>query len=217
LATSNDEVDLTVNLLECPIGVAPFGWWWRCSLLPVTVRAIIVVLVTSIIASVVVTIIMAIITTIASVVVTPVVAVIATVVVAFVITAVVATIIMPIPIVIARIGPAVTVILSIRSTITIVKALATVAVIVAIASGLLGGRWDFKGTLQLLALPHGVLGVTVELALVVHDHIEVTFEEGGRSWWFCYIGFARSLARPGASTIVVFSIKVMHYCILLVD
>jgi hypothetical protein len=39
-----------------------------------------------------------------------------------------------------------------------------------------------------------VLGVTVELALVVHDHIEVTFEEGAGSWWIYYIGFAGSLA-----------------------
>jgi hypothetical protein len=62
-----------------------------------------------------------------------------------------------------------------------------------------------------------VLGVAVELALVVHDHIEVTFEEGGRSWWICYIGFAGSLARPGASIIVVFSVEVMHYRILRVD
>jgi hypothetical protein len=46
----------------------------------------------------------------------------------------------------------------------------------------------------LLALSHVVLGVTVELALVVHEHIEVTFKEGGRSWWIYYIGFARSLA-----------------------
>jgi hypothetical protein len=60
--------------------------------------------------------------------------------------------------------------------------LATVAIIVVVASGLLGGRRNSNSTLQLLALPHGVLGVTVELALVVHDHIEVTFEEGGRSW-----------------------------------
>jgi hypothetical protein len=36
---------------------------------------------------------------------------------------------------------------------------------------------------KLLVLPHGVLSVAVELALVIHDHIEVTFEEGGRSWW----------------------------------
>jgi hypothetical protein len=62
-----------------------------------------------------------------------------------------------------------------------------------------------------------VLGVAVELALVVHDHVEVTFEEGGRSWWICYISFAGSLARPGASIIVVFSVEVMHYCILSVD
>jgi hypothetical protein len=62
-----------------------------------------------------------------------------------------------------------------------------------------------------------VLGVAVELALVVHDHIEVSFEEGGRSWWICYIGFARSLARPGASVIVVFPIEVVHYRILSVD
>jgi hypothetical protein len=99
----------------------------------------------------------------------------------------------------------------------IVEALATIAVVVAVASGLLGARWDSKGTLQLLALPHGVLGIVVELALVVHDHIEVTFEEGGRSWWICYIGFARSLPRPGASIIVVFSIKVVHYRILRVN
>jgi hypothetical protein len=62
-----------------------------------------------------------------------------------------------------------------------------------------------------------VLGVEVELALVVHDHIEVTFEEGGWSWWICYIGFAGSFARPGASIIVVFSVVVMHYLILSVD
>jgi hypothetical protein len=99
----------------------------------------------------------------------------------------------------------------------IVKVLATVAVDVAIASGLLGGSWDSKGTLQLLTLPHGVLGVTVELALVVHDHIEDTFEEGGRSWWICHIGFARLLTRPGASIIMVFSVEVMHYRILRVN
>jgi hypothetical protein len=64
----------------------------------------------------------------------------------------------------------------------IVEALSTIVIILAIASGLLGGRRNSKGTIQLLALPHGVLGVTVELALIVHDHIDVTFEEGGRSW-----------------------------------
>jgi hypothetical protein len=171
-------------------------------------------IITSIISSVVVTIIMVIITTITSV--KPVVAVIATVVIASVIAAVVAMIITSIPIVVVGIGPTIMVILSIGSTVTIVEALAAVAIVV-VSSGLLGGRRNSKGTLQLLALPRGVLGVTMELALVVHDHIEVTFEEGGRSWWICYIGFAGSLARPGASIIVVFSVEVMHYRILRVD
>jgi hypothetical protein len=213
LATSDDEVDLVVSLLECTIGVAPFGWWRRGPLIPVAVLAIMVVLATSIITSVIVMIIMA----ITSVVVTPVVVVIATVVVASVITALVAAIITSIPIVVARIGPAVTVISSIRSTVTIVEALITIAVVVVVAPGLFGGRRDSKGTLQLLTLPHAVLGVTVELALVVHGHIEVTFEEGGGSLWICYIGFTGSLARPVASIIVLFSVEVMHYRILSVD
>jgi hypothetical protein len=221
LATSNDEIDLTVDLLECTIGVAPFGRWRWSSLLAVVVVGTVVVLATSIImpvvSSVIVTIIMVIITTIASVVVAPIVAVVATVVVMSVIAAVVTVIITSIPIVIARIGLAVTVISSIRSTVTIVEALATVTVVVAVASGLLGGRWDSKDTLQLLALPHCVLVVALKRALVVHDHIEVTLEEGGRSWWICHIGFARSLARPGASVIMVFSVEVMHYCILHVN
>jgi hypothetical protein len=221
LATSNDVVDLAVGLLECTIGVAPFGRWWWSPLLAVVVAGTVVILATSIItpvvSSVVVTTIMAIITTISSVVVEPVVAVVVTIVVMSVIAVVVAAIISSIHIVIARIGPAVTVISSIRSTVTIVEALATVTVVVAVASGLIGGRWDSKGTLQLLALPHGVLGVAVKLALVVHDHIEVTFEEGGRSIWICHIGFARSLARPGASVIMVSSIEVMHYRILRVN
>jgi hypothetical protein len=62
-----------------------------------------------------------------------------------------------------------------------------------------------------------VFGVVVELTLVVHDHIKVAFKEGGRSWWICYISFAGSLARPGASVIVVFSVEVMHYRILSVN
>jgi hypothetical protein len=62
-----------------------------------------------------------------------------------------------------------------------------------------------------------MLGITVELALVVHDHIEVTFEEGGRSWWICYVGFAGSLARPGASIVVIFSIEIVHCRVLSVD
>jgi hypothetical protein len=149
-------------------------------------------IITSIVSSIVVTIIMAIITTITSVVVALVIAVIAMIVVAPVIASVVTAVITSILVVIARIGPAAAVISSIRSTVTVVEALATIPVVVVVASGLLGGRWDSKGTLQLLALPHGVLGVAVELALVVHDHIEVTFEEGGRSWWISHIGFARS-------------------------
>jgi hypothetical protein len=59
-----------------------------------------------------------------------------------------------------------------------------------------------------------MLGVVVELALVVHDHIEVTFKEGGRSWQICYIGFFGSLARPGASIVMIFSVEVMHYHVL---
>jgi hypothetical protein len=62
-----------------------------------------------------------------------------------------------------------------------------------------------------------MLGVVVELALVVHDHIEVTFKEGGRSWRICYIGFTGSLARPGASVVVVFSVEVVHYRVLSVN
>jgi hypothetical protein len=62
-----------------------------------------------------------------------------------------------------------------------------------------------------------MLGIVVELALVVHDHIEVTFKEGGRSWWIFYVGFAGSLARPGAFVVVVVSIEVMHYRVLSVD
>jgi hypothetical protein len=62
-----------------------------------------------------------------------------------------------------------------------------------------------------------MLGVAMELALVVHDHIEVTFKEGGRSWQICYVGFAGSLARPGASVVVVFSVEVMHYRVLSIN
>jgi hypothetical protein len=149
-------------------------------------------IITSVVSSVIVTIIMEIITMITYVVAAPVVAVIATVVVAPVIAAVVAVVITSIPIVIARIWPAILVISSIRSMVTIIEALTTALVVVVVASGLLGGRRDSKGVLQLLALPHGVFSVAVEL--VVHDHIEVTFEEGGRSWWICQIGFAGTLA-----------------------
>jgi hypothetical protein len=167
----------------------------------------------SVISSMVVTINMAIITTITSVVVAPIVAVIATVVVAPVIAAVITSI----PNVIARIGPVIAVISSIRSTVMIVETLTTIQVVVVVASGLLGGRRDSKGALQLLALPHGVFSVAVELALVVHDHIEVAFEEGGSSWWIGHIGFAEMHARPGASIVTIFSVEVVHHRILSVD
>jgi hypothetical protein len=62
-----------------------------------------------------------------------------------------------------------------------------------------------------------MLGVTMELALVVHDHIEVTFKEGVRFWRICYISFTGSLARPGASVVVIFSFEVMHYRVLSVN
>jgi hypothetical protein len=67
------------------------------------------------------------------------------------------------------IGPAITVITSIRSTVTVVKALATVPVVIVVALGLLGvGRYS-KGMFQLRTLPHGMFGIAVELALVFHD------------------------------------------------
>jgi hypothetical protein len=62
-----------------------------------------------------------------------------------------------------------------------------------------------------------MLGVAVELALVVHEHIEVTIKEGGRSWRICYIGFTGSLAQSGASIIAIFSVEVMHYRVLSVN
>jgi hypothetical protein len=71
--------------------------------------------------------------------------------------------------------------------------------------------------LQLLALPHGIFGVTVELALVVHDHVEVTFDEGGRSWWICHVSFTRSLLRPVSPIVVIFSVEVMHHRVLSVN
>jgi hypothetical protein len=62
-----------------------------------------------------------------------------------------------------------------------------------------------------------VFSIAVELTLVVHDHVEVTFEEGGRSWCICHVGFARSLARPVSSIIVIFTIEVVHHRVLSVD
>jgi hypothetical protein len=197
LATADDEVDLTIGLLERASGVAPFGWWSSFLLVVVVVTVVVLemTIITSVTSLVIVLVVVAITTTISPVVVTHVVAVIVTVVVA----PIVAVIIASIPVIVARIGPAITVVSSIRSTVKVVETLATVPVVVVVAPGPLGGRRDSKGALQLLALPHGVLSIAVELALVVHDHVEVTFEEGGRSWWIRHIGFAGSLARPGAS------------------
>jgi hypothetical protein len=62
-----------------------------------------------------------------------------------------------------------------------------------------------------------VFDVAVELTLVVHDHVEVTLEEGGRSWWICHVSFARSLARPVSSIIMILSVEVMRHRILSVD
>jgi hypothetical protein len=178
---------------------------------------IVVVLMTSIIASVIALVIVVITTMITPMVVTPVVVVIATVVIVSVIAAVVAVIITSIPVIVARIGHAIMVISSIRSAITVVETLATVPVIVVVAPGLLGGRRYSKGALQLFALSHGVLSVTVKLALVVHDHGEVAFEEGGRFWRICHIGLTRSLARPDAPAVVLFSVEVVHDRVLSVD
>jgi hypothetical protein len=71
--------------------------------------------------------------------------------------------------------------------------------------------------LQLLALPHGMLGVAVELALVVYDHVEVTFEEGEMSLWICHVSFARSFSRHVSSIVVIFSVEVVHRRVLSVD
>jgi hypothetical protein len=75
------------------------------------------------------------------------------------------------------IGPAITIITSIRSTVAAVETLITIPVVAT--PGILRGRQDPQGTLQLLALPHGVLSIMVELALIIHDHVEVAFEKGG--------------------------------------
>jgi hypothetical protein len=62
-----------------------------------------------------------------------------------------------------------------------------------------------------------MFGVAVELALVVHDHVEVTFEEAGRSWWICHASFTRSLSRPVCSIVVIFSVEVVHHRVLNVN
>jgi hydrogenase maturation factor len=64
-----------------------------------------------------------------------------------------------------------------------------------------------------------VLGVTVELTLVVQCVVEVTFKEGGGSWWISCVDFARSLAQPTTTisfhTVLYFvTFKVVNHCIL---
>jgi hypothetical protein len=144
--TGNDEVDLKVGLLDRAIGVAPFGRWRWSPFLRIIVVAIVVVLVMSIIVSiislVVALVIVVIITMITSMVVTLVVAVIVMVVVEPVIMAIVTAIITSIPVLVARIGPAIMVISSIRSTVTVLETFATVSVIVVAAPSPLGGRRD---------------------------------------------------------------------------
>jgi hypothetical protein len=101
--------------------------------------------------------------------------------------------------------------------VTVVEMLVTVLVTVVVALGLLGFEGYSKATLLLLALPHGMLGVAVELTLVVHDLVKITLEEGGRSWWICHVSFTRSLSRPISSMVVIFSIEVVHHRVLSVN
>jgi hypothetical protein len=70
-----------------------------------------------------------------------------TVVIASVVAVIVVAIITPILIVVARLRPTVMVISLIRSTVTVVEVLTTIAVVVAVAPGLLGGRWYSKGAI----------------------------------------------------------------------
>jgi hypothetical protein len=150
-------------------------------------------------------------------VVTPVTAIVATIVTASVIAVVVAAMISLIPVVIATIGPMVTVITSIRLTVTVVEALITVVDVVVAALGLLRVGGYSKGTLQLLAFPHGMFRVTVKPSLVVHDHVEISFKEGGGSWWIYHVSFTRSLARYISSVVVIFSVEVVHHSVLSVN
>jgi hypothetical protein len=62
-----------------------------------------------------------------------------------------------------------------------------------------------------------VLSVAVELALVIHDQVEVTFKKGGRFGWIRYVGFVGSLARPIAAIVVIFSVEVEHHHVLSAD
>jgi hypothetical protein len=179
--------------------------------------AVVVVLAMSIITPIISVVTVLVVMAITLAVVTPVIVVVSTIVVTPIIAAVVAAIITSIPVVFVTIGPAVMVITSIRSTVMVVEALVTISVVVVAALGLLRLGGYSEGTLQLLALPHGVFGVAMELALVVHDHVEVTFEEGGRYWWIRHVGFVRSLARPVSSVVVIFTVEVVHHRILSVN
>jgi hypothetical protein len=182
-------------------------------LLAVAVVAVVVILAATIIAPIISAVIALVVTAITLSVITLVIAIIVTIVVA----SIIAVIIASIPVVVATIGPAVTVITSIRSMVTVVEMLVTVLVTVVVALGLLGFEGYSKATLLLLALPHGMLGVAVELALVVHDLVKITLEEGGRSWWICHVSFTRSLSRPISSMVVIFSIEVVHHRVLSVN
>jgi hypothetical protein len=216
LAATDNEINFSIGS-QCTTGVAPFGRrWWR-PFFSIVVVTVVVVLATSVIASVIPTIIAVVIMAIILAVVTHVVAVIVTIVVMSIVAAVLVVIITSIPVVVATVGPAITIITSIRSTVTVVEALVTVPVVVVAAPSLLRGTRDPKGMLQLLAFPHGMLSIAVELALVVNDHVKVTFEEGGRSWWIYHVGFSRSFARPAPSVIMVFAIEVVHHRVLSVD
>jgi hypothetical protein len=174
--------------------------------------AVVVVLATSIITPIISAVTALVVTAITLVVVMPVVVVLATIIVSSVIAAVISSI----RVIIAMIEPAVTVITSIRSMITVVEALVTVLVVVVAALGLLGVGGYSKGMLQLVTLTHGMFSITVGLALVVHDHVKISFEEGGGSWWIYHVSFTRSLTRP-VSSIAVFSIEVVHHRVLSVD
>jgi hypothetical protein len=222
LATIDNEVDLLVSYLERTIRVTPFWWWWWRALLGVIVIAVVVVLATSIIMPIIAAVIALVITAIIPPVVIPIIAVIfvtiaASVVIASVIMAVVVAILTSIPVVVATVGSTVALITSIRSTVAVVVMVVAVLVIIIVALGLLGFEGYPEGTLQLLTLPRGMFGVAVELTLVVHDHVEVTLEEGAWSWWICHIGFTGLLARSVSTVVVILSIEVVHYYVLSVD
>jgi hypothetical protein len=199
--------------LKRAIGVCPF-WrrWWRAFL------AVVVVLATTIITSVITALVTPVVPPVVAVVFVAIVAVVViTSVITKIVTSLVMVIITAVPIIVATVGSMATVITSIRSTVTVVVAVIAVLVVVVVALSLLGFRRYPEGVFQLFALPHGVLGVAVKLTLVVHDHVEVTFKEGGGSGWIGHIDLTGSLARPVATIVVVFSVEVMHHSVLSID